>query len=270
MNDLELKQPIIKYIRGYYRQNGETPPLRKIIKRFEKEKLNFSRFYEIFPGRMSEACRLAGVPIPTERIRRTDRATEVSKMTEPTPSVQVCPSRQMLSDEQTKRLLGISHLEGGKEPLIIIDELLERDAKLRKTYKMSFKDTKSVADFLDLAANGGWEVPSLLSMVTRLWNSGFIHLDQHSLKCLSDMLTEMKSGGLTPKEVVETLHMKRDEFEQNIQQSYDAGFRKGLEMFENAYLKSVVGISKDYGTLQWLYRVANLARLQALADWNNL
>ena len=86
------------------------------------------------------------------------------------------------------------------------------------------------------------------------------------MKCLSDMLTEMKSQGLAPKELVETLYMKRGEFEQNIQQAYDAGFRNGLETFENAYVKSVASISKDHNELQWLLKIGNLASLQVLAD----
>jgi hypothetical protein len=270
MNDLELKQPIIKYIRGYYRQNGETPPLRKIIKRFEREKLNFSRFYEIFPGRMSEACGLAGVPIPTERIRRTDRATQASKMTEPTPHVQVCPSRPMLSDEQTKRLLGISHLEGGKEPLIIIDELLDRDAKLRNTYKLSFKDTKMIADFLNLAIGKGWQVPWLLSVETYLWNSGFMDLDQQALKWLADLLKQVKHSGLKVEDLMRTFRKTENEWEEDIKKAYDTGFENGMKTFESAYVKSVLGVVRDRNTLTWLYKIGNLTKLQALADRNGV
>lgn len=36
-----------------------------------------------------------------------------------------------LTPEQTKRLYGICHLEGGKKPSTVIDELLEGDSKLR-------------------------------------------------------------------------------------------------------------------------------------------
>ena len=40
--------------------------------------------------------------------------------------------RLMLTEEQSKRLLGISHLEGGKDPLVVLDELLNYDCKMRR------------------------------------------------------------------------------------------------------------------------------------------
>jgi len=80
MDNQELKEAIIQYIKKYYEQNKKTPPLRKIFRHFKKEKLNFTRFYEIFPRGIPEACSLAAVPIPTERIRKTEKATEASRM----------------------------------------------------------------------------------------------------------------------------------------------------------------------------------------------
>jgi hypothetical protein len=266
MNNLDLKQPIIEYIRDHYRQNGKTPPLRKIIKHFEKEKLNFSRFYEIFPSCIPEAYRLAGVPIPTERIRRTRKATQASKTTEPQPHVQTCPNRPMLSDEQTKRLLGISHLEGGKDPLIIIDELLNRDAKLRKAYRLSLKDTKMMVDFLNLAIEKGWQVPWLLSIQTCLWNSGFMDLDQQALEWLANLLKEVKRNGLKAEDLVRTFKKTENEWEEDIKKAYDAGFENGMKTFESAYVKSVVDTIKDSNMLKLFYHIGNITKMQALAD----
>jgi hypothetical protein len=62
--------------------------------------------------------------------------------------------------------------------------------------------------------------------------------------------------------------MKQSESELSIQQAYDAGFKRGLETFENDNVKSVVSISKDYNTLVWLRKIGNLTRLQAFADRN--
>jgi len=76
MDDEELKQAIIQYIKDYYRRNNEAPSLRRILKRFRREKLNLTRFYRIFPGGITEASRLADVPVPMERIKRTEKATE--------------------------------------------------------------------------------------------------------------------------------------------------------------------------------------------------
>ena len=79
MADRELKEAIILYVKKCYKRNKKAPSLRKIFKHFRKEKLNFTRFYRIFPKGMPEACTLAAVPIPMERIKRTEKATKVSR-----------------------------------------------------------------------------------------------------------------------------------------------------------------------------------------------
>lgn len=63
-----LKQRIIQYITGYYKRNKRVLSVSNIVEHFKKEGLNFTRFdrSKMFPGRMSGACRLAGVPTPTE------------------------------------------------------------------------------------------------------------------------------------------------------------------------------------------------------------
>jgi hypothetical protein len=80
MGDRELKDVTIQYVKKYYERNKKIPSLRKTSEHFKKEKLNFTRFYKIFPRGIPEACSLAAVPIPTERIRKTEKATEASRM----------------------------------------------------------------------------------------------------------------------------------------------------------------------------------------------
>ena len=72
----------------------------------------------------------------SERMKRTEKATKSKSAKERFVEDEDAGSSLIrLTEEQSKRLWGISHLEGGKDPLIIIDELLDRDSKLRKTYK---------------------------------------------------------------------------------------------------------------------------------------
>ena len=77
MGDDELKEAIVGYVKRHHRRNERTPSVRTICKHFRKENLNITRFYKIFPGRFPEVCRLAGVPIPKERIGRTKKATKI-------------------------------------------------------------------------------------------------------------------------------------------------------------------------------------------------
>ncbi|MGD0496463.1 MAG: hypothetical protein ABSB28_10595 [Candidatus Bathyarchaeia archaeon] len=44
-----------------------------------KEKLNFTRFYRIFPGGIPEVCKFAEVPVPIERIKRIEKAMKASR-----------------------------------------------------------------------------------------------------------------------------------------------------------------------------------------------
>ena len=109
-----LRQAMIQYIAGFYAERKRVPSVRETINHF---KTSFTCFYEGFSGGLSEACRLAGVPVPEERIKRTQKAVESSKTVEETRSEYSLGS-MVLSEEQTKRFWGISHLEGGKDPLL--------------------------------------------------------------------------------------------------------------------------------------------------------
>jgi len=82
MTDEELKQAIIQYAKKYYGRNKRAPSLREILKNFKDEKLNFTRFYKIFPKGVAEVWKPAGIPFSAERIKRTERATEAVKSKE--------------------------------------------------------------------------------------------------------------------------------------------------------------------------------------------
>jgi len=79
MTDKELKEAIARYVKEHYERNREAPSLGKIVKRFRGEKLSLSRLYRVFPKGVSEVCKLAGVPVPTLRMKRTEKATKATK-----------------------------------------------------------------------------------------------------------------------------------------------------------------------------------------------
>jgi TusE/DsrC/DsvC family sulfur relay protein len=53
----------IRYLRGYYLENGICPMIRRLVK---VTGFNLARLYELFPeGPANSACKWAGVPRPT-------------------------------------------------------------------------------------------------------------------------------------------------------------------------------------------------------------
>jgi tRNA 2-thiouridine synthesizing protein E len=53
----------IRYLRGYYLENGICPMIRRLVK---VTGFNLARLYELFPeGPANSACKWAGVPQPT-------------------------------------------------------------------------------------------------------------------------------------------------------------------------------------------------------------
>lgn len=79
---MSLKEKIVKFIQDYYKQTGEAPSVNIICKHFKKEGLNRGKFYETFSASgILEACELAKVPIPENRIRRTKKARKTKETT---------------------------------------------------------------------------------------------------------------------------------------------------------------------------------------------
>ena len=177
MGDKELKLKIIRYVKNSYEQKKKPPSLRGIIKHFKGEKLNFVRFYELFPRGIPELFKLAGVPVPKERMKKTEKATEASKAKEGQTTQQNIPHRLMLTEKQTKDLETIAYIEGRKDPLLIIDEFLDRDQKYRKTFDLSLEKIKIVADFLGELVDRGWTKEVVVDYLVDLWNSGYSSLE---------------------------------------------------------------------------------------------
>jgi hypothetical protein len=109
MTDEELRQAILQYVKEYYERNKEAPPLRSILKHFRKEKLNFTRFYRIFPNGTPEACRLADVPAAADRLKMTQKAIQAVKERKklnaatPTPTQDVPFSSVFYVDEDGQK-----------------------------------------------------------------------------------------------------------------------------------------------------------------------
>jgi hypothetical protein len=86
-----LRPAIVQYISEYHRVNGQAPSVRTIARQFH---ISTATFYRLFPDRIAEACRLADVPVPDERIRQahaanTTRAQELSRTIPASPHTTV-------------------------------------------------------------------------------------------------------------------------------------------------------------------------------------
>jgi hypothetical protein len=88
------------------------------------------------------------------------------------------------------RLRIISHLEKGKSPNKIIDELLEFDSNLRLNYKLNLDQVNSVNDFLNVANGYGWDTKRILDIMLKIWNAGFNNTayDGEKLSRLAEVL----------------------------------------------------------------------------------
>jgi hypothetical protein len=204
MTGENLKQAVIEYIKSHYTQKGSVPALKSIIEHFKGDGLNLTRFYRIFPGGMGEVCRLAGVPVPMERIKQTAKATEMMKAARikgaQSASMEAPPVRLTLTEAQTRRLLGLSHLEGGKDPLVIVDELLDYDSKARR-YGLTLEKMKMLSEFLEEALQIGWRIksqPSIVEALTKAHNIGFLSWPPESAKFFVEVLEWARKKGWNP------------------------------------------------------------------------
>ena len=134
-----IRKEVLSFYTQYDRKEGEIPSISIIL---ERVKTNRANLYGVFPGGQGEMCRLAGipstVPIPSGSPSRMeiqqsvpDSAIAVQPKTENTSYP---PSMLLLSPEQTQRIYTISHLEKGKDPMQIVNELLDSDATRRSMF----------------------------------------------------------------------------------------------------------------------------------------
>jgi hypothetical protein len=184
-----LKQSITSHIAKHYQQKSEVPSIRMIVKHFKKDGLSTRGFYQIFPEGLAEACRLAEVPAPSGRVAQTSKASKTVKREEresvPAPS---STSGLVLTEEQSQRVFGICHLEGGSDPHKVINDLLDLDTQMRGKYHLNLSQISSVLLFVSEARRRGWKDDVLVDYLIRLWNSG-LKLKPEAVQNLQQLLS---------------------------------------------------------------------------------
>lgn len=203
--ETELIKAVLNFIKNHHESDGKAPSIRAICR--EVDGVSVRKFYKLFPGGISEVCTKAGVPVPKQRIRATRKAVRgqekkamaIEDRSEPS-------SRIILTDSQSARIQGISHLEGGKDPGMIIDELLDRDTYLRKEKGLSLDDVKAVFDYIDRAKERRWKVGWLIGIQTKLWNAGLKSMSSEDVEGLAVFLENMKAWGWETGDITRILN----------------------------------------------------------------
>jgi hypothetical protein len=101
MSNNKFKDAVIEYFKKYHKQHKKVPPTGKIFKEFSKAK-----FYHTFPKGVAEVCKLAGIPVPEARLKRTQKArlaTNKKRVEEASPLQDLKQSYQIQQREEQRR-----------------------------------------------------------------------------------------------------------------------------------------------------------------------
>ncbi|MCJ7770232.1 TusE/DsrC/DsvC family sulfur relay protein [Candidatus Bathyarchaeota archaeon] len=200
-----VRGEVILFAKTYYQQHGSAPSIRAIVRRFKKT-LNIGRIYELFPDGQGQICREASISLPSDRLNHTSNAQKarVAKTSTNTNSVlgTAESSRLALTEEQTRRIYGISHLEGGKNPNQIITEMLDRDTTVRRLLEHP-ENMAEMVRFVESGLSRGWKIPWLLEITTNLWNGRVTTLSAQEVGSLVELISELKNRGIEVKQFVQ-------------------------------------------------------------------
>jgi hypothetical protein len=191
--DDSKKNFIAEFCSSYTLKNGKAPSISTIV---ENTGTNKVELYRLFPGGQVELCKLAGVPLPRERVDRLVNANE-ARRTSLSPSI--APAQLTLTEEQTMRILAVSHLEHGRDPLQIVDDLLNNDSTMRNGPDLTFADVARVRNFLESMK---WADRDAVAFLKRLSNLGIDNLPPDIAQALISVATEAAQHGWNIPEFV--------------------------------------------------------------------
>ena len=193
------RESIIRFIKDHYEESGEAPTMRQITEEFS---ISSKTFYEVFSG-LSEACRAAGVPMSEGRKNVTLEATRAVKRSARSRDRAGPRSSDLVSltQEQVGRLLGLSHLEGGKCPSVILDEVLNRDTQLRSLLEKP-EDLGRTVEALNALLRAGFKFEELGTALGRLWRLGAFNYSRETIEGLTEIVASLKIRGLKIDEFV--------------------------------------------------------------------
>jgi hypothetical protein len=117
LEENDLRAAVVHFVKSSCDQAGTVPSIACILKQFH---LYRTRLYALFPGRLAQICREAGVPIPMKRIQSTEVALKVRTKSAKKERLQE-GQVEMPSPELEKRIF--ERLCAGQSPERIVSEL---------------------------------------------------------------------------------------------------------------------------------------------------
>jgi len=100
----------------------------------------------------------------------------------------------VLSEKQSQRVHAIAHMEGGKDPTKVIDELLNNDATIRKMLENPGTLPQHIK-YVDLALKRDWDLQNLNEYETVLNKSGVLGWSPEMLNAAGQLLGLMEKWG---------------------------------------------------------------------------
>jgi len=225
MTKQEFKTTIIQYYKKYYKLHNEAPSLKKVFEHFKKQKLYYAKFYDIFPGGQAEACKLAEIPIPEERLKQTRKARQTAK-------------KKRLGETETSETQQIGRLD-------VFKQSLEKERKLRSLRKKEAEELAKAVKLVSFDPNpeiNGPMLKALEKIVPRILKVRYgITLTFWGLK----QLNEITGGDLSFEKVRKMAEYSKLSDEQK--QALDDLVRKldGMTLYEIAKYATLSGEDKE-------------------------
>lgn len=183
----DFQNEVVTYANQFYRKKGTAPSISQIIKNVKN--CSRSKLYDSFNG-ITDICTKAGIPTPMDRI---EKIKNVNKRTNSIKrSIKNNVAEIKLTKNQITRINMISHLEKGKSPATIVNNLLNIDSLIRKD-NLNFNNFKEINNYISEAKKRGFDPLNLLSLQILLNNAGFEQLNKGQREKLLDIAIYLNS-----------------------------------------------------------------------------
>ena len=190
----ERRQRVLKFVKDVYNRERRVPTIREISDNVTG--VTRSNIYTLFPGKISQICKEAGVDVPKNRIKSTKKASSTRK----TKSESTFPDI-VLSGQIAKELWVASTLED-KMPQDLMEEFLGEYRLFKNQYKLSSKNLGNFAKLLKDCENAGLNKDQIKSSMIRFINMGLNGLSPYSFNKLIDIRNLMIRSNIKIEELL--------------------------------------------------------------------
>ena len=189
----EFEADVLAYVKKFYQQKKQAPSINQINKNIKNS--NRNKIYASFKG-IEDICSKAEIPYPKDRV---EKSIKLNKKRIKSNSVEGSRNDDnsdiKLTKSQILRINTISHIEKGKSPSKVIDNLLNLDSLIRSD-NLDHDKINEVSDYLSKAKKRGYDLANLLSLHIILTNAGFQQLDQNQHEKLLSIAIYLDSNNM--------------------------------------------------------------------------